>query len=118
MIGQQRPADNSACCASGSRKGSPAQRAAVWEDAPKDWRPVRQRWLSRFQSCRRRENGGKDHPHRLRPGDFRAASQAAGLSRTPEGYTWHHHQDGTTMQLVPSDIHRMTGHTGGFALGR
>ncbi|MGK3960968.1 HNH endonuclease [Sorangium sp. So ce1667] len=22
------------------------------------------------------------------------------------------------MQLVPSDIHRMTGHTGGFALGR
>ncbi|WP_434041166.1 MULTISPECIES: RHS repeat-associated core domain-containing protein [Sorangium] len=53
-----------------------------------------------------------------RPGDFRAANQAAGFSRTPEGYTWHHHQDGTTMQLVPSDIHRMTGHTGGFALGR
>ncbi|MGK3979631.1 RHS repeat-associated core domain-containing protein [Sorangium sp. So ce118] len=57
-------------------------------------------------------------PTGSRPGDFRAANQAAGLSRTPEGYTWHHHQDGTTMQLVPSDIHRMTGHTGGFALGR
>jgi hypothetical protein len=26
----------------------------------------------------------------------------------------HHHQDGTTMQLVPTDIHRPTGHTGGF----
>ncbi|XXU49625.1 HNH endonuclease [Sorangium sp. So ce1014] len=36
----------------------------------------------------------------------------------PEGYTWHHHQDGTTMQLVSSNIHRMTGHTGGFAFGR
>ncbi|WP_437631954.1 RHS repeat-associated core domain-containing protein [Sorangium sp. So ce854] len=57
-------------------------------------------------------------PTGSRPGDSRAANQAAGFSRTPEGYTWHHHQDGSTMQLVPSDIHRMTGHTGGFALGR
>ncbi|MGK3998677.1 RHS repeat-associated core domain-containing protein [Sorangium sp. So ce1024] len=57
-------------------------------------------------------------PTGSRPGDSRAANQAAGFSRTPEGYTWHHHQDGSTMQLVPSNIHRMTGHTGGFALGR
>jgi RHS repeat-associated protein len=49
-----------------------------------------------------------------RAGDFRAANEAAGLSRTPEGHTWHHHQDGTTMQLVPRDIHSKTGHTGGF----
>jgi hypothetical protein len=33
------------------------------------------------------------------------------LSEPPEGYTWHHHQDGTTMQLVPRDIHGLTGHT-------
>ena len=40
-----------------------------------------------------------------RPADFRAAKAKAGFSSTPEGFTWHHHQDGTTMQLVPSDIH-------------
>ena len=53
-----------------------------------------------------------------RAGDFRAANKAAGLENTPRGYTWHHHQDGTTMQLVPRDIHGATGHTGGFRLGR
>ena len=47
-------------------------------------------------------------------GDFRAANKAAGFERTPEGYTWNHHQDLTTMQLVPRDIHAQTGHTGGF----
>jgi len=49
-----------------------------------------------------------------RPGDERAANQAAGFEKTPKGYSWHHHQDKTTMQLVPRDIHRQTGHTGGF----
>ena len=49
-----------------------------------------------------------------RSGDFRAANEAAGLKNTPEGYSWHHHEDGTTMQLVPRDIHSQTGHTGGY----
>lgn len=49
-----------------------------------------------------------------RIGDYRAANAAVGLRSTPEGYTWHHHQDGETMQLVPRDIHEQTGHTGGF----
>jgi len=49
-----------------------------------------------------------------RQGDFRAANKAAGLDKTPYGYTWHHHQDGTTMMLVPREIHSMTGHIGGF----
>jgi len=53
----------------------------------------------------------------LRPADFRAASDAAGLAQTPKDYTWHHHQDGETMQLVSTDIHSKTGHTGGVALG-
>ena len=52
-----------------------------------------------------------------RAGDFRAANEAAGLRSTPEGYTWHHHQDGRTMQLVPREIHAQTGHTGGFNPG-
>jgi hypothetical protein len=49
-----------------------------------------------------------------RAGDFRAANEAAGYTSTPEGFSWHHHQDGTTMQLVPRDLHARTGHTGGF----
>ncbi len=49
-----------------------------------------------------------------RAGDFREANRLAGRKKTPEGYTWHHHQDGETMQLVPRDIHAQTGHTGGF----
>jgi hypothetical protein len=53
-----------------------------------------------------------------RPGDARAANKAAGLEKTPPGYVWHHHQDGTTMQLVPEDIHTRTGHTGGFKPGK
>ena len=32
------------------------------------------------------------------------------------GYTWHHHQDFARMQLVPEDIHKATGHIGGFEL--
>ena len=29
------------------------------------------------------------------------------------GYTWHHHQDGVTMQLVDHIEHSLTGHSGG-----
>jgi hypothetical protein len=53
-----------------------------------------------------------------RRGDIKAANDAAGLTETPLGYTWHHHQDGETMQLIPTDVHRLTGHTGGFSLHR
>ncbi len=52
----------------------------------------------------------------MRLGDEAAANEAAGLDSTPEGFTWHHVEDGTTMQLVPRDIHAATGHTGGFSL--
>jgi len=50
--------------------------------------------------------------------DFAAANKAAGLRETPKGMTWHHHQDRTTLQLVPTDIHARTGHTGGFSGGQ
>jgi hypothetical protein len=53
-----------------------------------------------------------------RAADYAAANRAAGLNKTPLGYTWHHHQNGKTMQLVPTTIHSQTGHTGGVALGR
>lgn len=31
-------------------------------------------------------------------------------------WTWHHHQDGKTMQLVPNDINRRAGHVGGATI--
>jgi hypothetical protein len=48
--------------------------------------------------------------------DTRMANKVAGLSKTPNGYLWHHFEDGHTMQLVPRDIHTATGHTGGAAV--
>jgi len=50
--------------------------------------------------------------------DVARANEKAGYPETPKGYVWHHHQDGTTMQLVPKDIHGKTGHDGGFAGSR
>jgi hypothetical protein len=51
-----------------------------------------------------------------RSSDFTEANRKAGLRRTPEGHTWHHHQDTRTMQLVPTDIHRAVDHGGGVAI--
>ena len=48
--------------------------------------------------------------------DDSLANKEAKLPATPEHHTWHHHQDGTTMQLVPTNIHQGTGHTGGFVI--
>ncbi len=50
-----------------------------------------------------------------RSSDFRLANQAAGFKRTPRGFTWHHHQNGTTMQLVQRGPHAVIPHTGGFS---
>lgn len=40
------------------------------------------------------------------------------LDGTPTGYTWHHHQNGTTLQFVPSSLHNSCRHTGGCAVIR
>jgi uncharacterized protein YukE len=37
------------------------------------------------------------------------------LYEAPEGYTWHHHQDGKTMILVDKKVHREFTHTGGVS---
>ena len=47
--------------------------------------------------------------------DERKANKKVGLKSTPEGYTWHHVEDGVTMQLVPSNLHGNIPHTGGVA---
>ncbi len=48
--------------------------------------------------------------------DEREANKRAGLSVTPDGYTWHHHQDGKTLLLVPFMLHFAVRHAGGVAL--
>ncbi|MEK3987481.1 HNH endonuclease [Paenibacillus sp. FSL K6-3166] len=56
--------------------------------------------------------------------DFKKANLEAGLNKDsdppvpasnkpPEGYSWHHHEDGKTMILVDEDIHREFRHIGG-----
>lgn len=50
--------------------------------------------------------------------DARAANEAVGLPRTPDGFVWHHVEDAHTMQLLPQDIHAAVRHTGGAAVLR
>lgn len=35
---------------------------------------------------------------------------------TPDGYTWHHNEERGKMQLVETDVHAQTGHTGGRSI--
>ena len=64
------------------------------------------------------------HSPKNNPKDFEDANKAAKLTedtdppifdkrRPPQGYTWHHHQDGETMLLVDKDIHNEFKHIGG-----
>lgn len=56
--------------------------------------------------------------------DFKAANKAIGRkgSKPPEGYTWHHCEDGQHMILVRRDVHDATiggfPHTGGASVAR
>lgn len=55
------------------------------------------------------KNGFKD-----RAADIAAANRRY---QAPNGYTWHHHQDGRTLQLIPTDLHEAIRHGGGIAVG-
>jgi NAD+--asparagine ADP-ribosyltransferase len=51
--------------------------------------------------------------------DFVEADKLADITpeyRQTNKLTWHHHQDCKTMQLIPTEIHQKTGHTGGLAI--
>ena len=50
--------------------------------------------------------------------DAAAANKAVGLSGTPEGYVWHHVEDGCTMMLIPQALHAAVRHNGGAAVLR
>jgi A nuclease of the HNH/ENDO VII superfamily with conserved WHH len=48
--------------------------------------------------------------------DFTEATRKAGLETMLDGYTWHHHQDARTMQLVPIELHDAVRHAGGVSI--
>ncbi|WP_446091397.1 HNH endonuclease [Acinetobacter sp. 1124_18A] len=48
--------------------------------------------------------------------DFTEANRLAKFGKTPEGYIWHHYEDGVTMQLIPLEIHDAVRHSGGVAV--
>lgn len=56
--------------------------------------------------------------------DFDTASKAMaeklGLDEfvKPKDMTWHHHQDGVTMELIPTELHKNVPHAGGASLAR
>ncbi|MDR2354375.1 MAG: HNH endonuclease, partial [Deltaproteobacteria bacterium] len=50
--------------------------------------------------------------------DFVKANKAANLDKTPDNFTWHHHQNGRDMYLVPTDLHKAVDHSGGASLLR
>ncbi|MFF5234696.1 LamG-like jellyroll fold domain-containing protein [Dactylosporangium sp. NPDC000521] len=51
--------------------------------------------------------------------DFTDADRMAGMTgRRPRGWTWHHHEDGRTMQLILTEVHNGVRHAGGRALAR
>lgn len=50
--------------------------------------------------------------------DSAIANKAMGYPSTPKGYVWHHVENGTTMQLIPRELHNNVPHTGGAAVIR
>jgi hypothetical protein len=50
--------------------------------------------------------------------DFSAANKKLGFPKTPKGYTWHHVEDGRTLQLVPTKLHDAVRHSGGASIIR
>ncbi len=56
--------------------------------------------------------------------DFTAARDAVRTKlndpnwETPKGWTWHHNEDGVTMELVPTNLNNNIPHTGGDSLSR
>lgn len=54
----------------------------------------------------------------IRTKDFDKADKLTGINkryRKDKKLTWHHHEDGTTMQLIKTELHEAVRHTGGFA---
>jgi hypothetical protein len=61
-------------------------------------------------------------PDKARAADFSEANKAMREKipdwKQPEGYTWHHKEDGTTMELVSTELHGNVPHTGGHSIAK
>lgn len=53
-----------------------------------------------------------------RKADFDLANALCKWDAPPVGYMWHHLEDGTSLMLVPQDLHDLVRHTGGVATAR
>ncbi|MBX3668458.1 MAG: HNH endonuclease [Rhodocyclaceae bacterium] len=59
-----------------------------------------------------------------RENDFRAAREAMAEKlgvehyEEPKGWTWHHKEDGTTMELIPSALHNNVPHSGSVSVAK
>jgi hypothetical protein len=49
------------------------------------------------------------------PKDFSRADELAPNGPKADENTWHHHQDGTTMQEIDKDLHKRFTHMGGMS---
>jgi len=99
----------------GSRVTVPAERARLAREYPRGVRFTRAGHpvLTPYAVKRVHVDGlNGDMPH-----DNPLANAKAGIpgSRPPQGYSWHHVEDGKTMELVPRDLHYAVKHTGGRA---
>jgi HNH/ENDO VII superfamily nuclease len=98
----------------GTQVNIPANRAALAAAFPDGVRYTRAGYpIFTPHSAERVEvhglNGDMSH-------DAPLANKAAGLENgTPRGFTWHHVEDGKTMELVPTKLHKAVPHTGGRA---
>lgn len=55
----------------------------------------------------------KDNPGEAKEKFTKEQLEDIDKERTPEGYSWHHNEEPGKMQLVDSETHAKTGHTGG-----
>ncbi len=50
--------------------------------------------------------------------DIKQAQSATGKGTKGSNMTWHHNEDGKTLQLVPREYHEQFRHRGGFSLAK
>ena len=50
--------------------------------------------------------------------DTRLANIAAGITKKPDSFVWHHVEDGKTMLLIPEALHEAVRHTGWVAISK
>lgn len=67
-------------------------------------------------------NGTRKPPAGYTKADFMTNGQPVAAAterfRRAEGFTWHHHQGGNQMMLVPTKLHANVPHTGGASAAR